>query len=1086
MENLNNMLHIHHSNRLENLASALLSSYTDQEASPFTPRIIITESKPLSRWLEQQFCHHDGIRCLIDMPMPAEWIWSLARKTLGLPPGDNPLTRERIQWLINDALTDRKLLAKTDDGEQIKHYLKGDKTGLKRWQLAGRIGDCFDRYQYYRPKMIQEWGNGQEKHWQAALWQEISRNTEAHQVQLMTQFLEALPGVKDTSALPDRLDLFSIHNLPPLILQAYTELAQHIPVNIWLLSPTPEYWADLLTPRQDALMRIEKPEEAALSQKGCPLLVQWGRQGQELQDMLLTRDMEIAQESEKFIEPARDSLLGNVQADIYEAVDQDTEAENISDETPLPSIQVDICHNPMRECQVLHDTLLHSLKADKTLQPEDILVMAPEVSRYAPYINAVFGRPPAPGEPRLPFNLNDVLLADEHPLLRAFLDLLHLPESRFTRADVMGLANIPEVRKNFDLQETDTTWLVELFDQLRIFWGLDASDKDTRFDLPAINDNTWQQAFERCMAGYAFGVDELYQHNEKIVAPQTGMDSQNAERAARFFTLLDTLRNWMQRLKPEATSSDWANRLGNLLEDIFGEAPDEEKRLDTIRQALSDLQKTTADSKTPISLNVIRHWLTNNLTTRTDRSRPFSGGITFCAMRPQRGLPFKVICLLGMQERAFPRQQSTLEFDLMARNRKHGDPDYTKEDRYLFLEALLATRQKLIISYTGRHLRTNKDLQPSVLVQELLDHLDARYHMNNKPVSKIIQKVHPLQPFSIANFNNPKLPGFDRRWQITARALHSHQSPSLEKEWPTFSIELPDEFIRQVSPSELGNFLKKPLRKFIQQRLRLYEPRDIELKEDEPLQLDHLEQWSARDRLIRSRLQGKAEEGRQRLIAQSLLPHGTPGEQLLQAIDGETEEILRQHNLTDPLEPETVDIDLDFATSDNRWQMSGRLQSVYKDTGLLQVSASKYKIINLLPLWVEHLCLHASAHSLAGTARFICRDNAYSLNSLDSEHAHDLLQELITIHECGLITPLPIVPSTSSAWFEKWSSNQNTDTATRDAIFKWNGNQNIEGEKENFETKLILRGNTWQPDNELGEWAQRIFTPLSEHITPLL
>ena len=110
----------------------------------------------------------------------------------------------------------------------------------------------------------------------------------------------------------------------------------------------------------------------------------------------------------------------------------------------------------------------------------------------------------------------------------------------------------------------------------------------------------------------------LYQHNEKLVAPQTGMDSQNAERAARFFTLLDTLRNWMQRLKPEATSSDWANRLGNLLEDIFGEAPDEEKRLDTIRQALSDLQKTTADSKTPISLNVIRHWLTNNLTTRTD------------------------------------------------------------------------------------------------------------------------------------------------------------------------------------------------------------------------------------------------------------------------------------------------------------------------------------------------------------------------------------------------------------------------------------------------------------------------------------
>ena len=55
------------------------------------------------------------------------------------------------------------------------------------------------------------------------------------------------------------------------------------------------------------------------------------------------------------------------------------------------SVVVHSCHGRMREVEALHDELMASFEADPTLETRDVIVMAPDIDAYAPYIDAVFG-----------------------------------------------------------------------------------------------------------------------------------------------------------------------------------------------------------------------------------------------------------------------------------------------------------------------------------------------------------------------------------------------------------------------------------------------------------------------------------------------------------------------------------------------------------------------------------------------------------------------------------------------------------------------------------------------------------------------
>ena len=166
--------------------------------------------------------------------------------------------------------------------------------------------------------------------------------------------------------------------------------------------------------------------------------------------------------------------------------------------------------------------------------------------------------------------------------------------------------------------------------------------------------------------------------------------------------------------------------------------------------------KKISDCHEEIHLRVIRSYLGHALDLAGLGFGFITGGVTFCAMLPMRSIPFKIICLLGMDGSAYPRQSKLLGFDLMAKYPKRGDRSRRNDDRYLFLEAILSARRKLYISYVGQSIQDNSVIPPSVLVSELIDYIEQGFEIPRKDIRDHVHTRQRLQAFSPEYFRNHK------------------------------------------------------------------------------------------------------------------------------------------------------------------------------------------------------------------------------------------------------------------------------------------------------------------------------------------
>ncbi|MFA0519883.1 exonuclease V subunit gamma, partial [Vibrio sp. 10N.222.55.E8] len=107
--------------------------------------------------------------------------------------------------------------------------------------------------------------------------------------------------------------------------------------------------------------------------------------------------------------------------------------------------------------------------------------------------------------------------------------------------------------------------------------------------------------------------------------------------------------------------------------------------------------------------------------------RFLAGQVNFCTLMPMRSIPFKTVCLLGMNDGVYPRSMPPEGFDLINGRSRPGDRSRRDDDRYLFLEAILSAQECLYISYVGRSIQDNTERVPSVLVSELIEYCQQNY-----------------------------------------------------------------------------------------------------------------------------------------------------------------------------------------------------------------------------------------------------------------------------------------------------------------------------------------------------------------------
>ncbi len=920
------MFILHSSNKTENLFAHLLAILDNAPLSnPFAEEIFLIQSQGMERWLSQQLACEFNVWGNYQFLFPGKFFSSLAQR-LDTRLNDEAFDRQLMLWRFE------AVLRNLDDDvfKPLQHYLSGENIALKCIQLAQQLSQLFDQYQIMRPDMLACWQQGQTlygttaEYWQRALWQKITETTgNKHRgalwLDLIDKFNNAETGFLQPY-LPERVSIFGLHSLPPLFLDYLQGLSRHCDVHFYLLNPAQVFWGDV--PGKKLRAQLEDFD-------GHPLLSTLGQQGREFQQMILEQ-MQFELELDSFEEtPASNNPnnLQQLQNDILANQQPDIALQNDG------SICIHACHSRMREVEVIKNQLLAALENDSQLELRDIVVMAPDIQVYEPFIAAVFDD--------IQHAVADRSLRLSNTCLDTFIRFLRLSQSRFGWQSVLDLLEQPLVYGRFELSEADLDLIRYWTSDTRVRWGQSAEHKQ-ELDLPPLSENTWQAALDRLLMGYAVGNDDAFVNG---VLPYIHIEGSSAQALGGLHDFLQMLFKAAHELKHDQSLSEWSQLLFRYADELLAETDALERQ--QLNELLLDLGEHYASvHELPLSLDVIISWLEGMVSERKSSNGFLRGQLTFCSMLPMRSIPFKVIVLLGMNDSEFPKLDRQPTFDLMSQNFRPGDRSRRADDRYQFLEILLSARQQLIISYIGQSIQQNDEIPPSVIVSELLDVLAENYQLNNLIVR------HPLQAFSVRYFDHSDERLFSYVQSDCETAMQLHKDKTQIASWwqGEIAVEQPE----VIDIAEMFAFFRHPQRYFMQRQLGLrFHGSELEPQEREPFTLDFLDNYSIQQEWIECEWHDGS-LSLPKLQAQGRWLPGTPGQleyvRQQPAIQQFVEQI-RSKALGEALPDKVIDIEF------RGLRLTGKLTHLYQN-GSLIYRYSTLKGKDFINAWLHHLLIN--------------------------------------------------------------------------------------------------------------------------------
>ncbi len=1017
------MFILHSSNKTENLLAHLAAVIKNAPlASPFEKEVFLIQSQGMERWLSQQLASEFKVWGNYEFLFPGKFFSSLAQK-IDSRLSDAAFDRHLMLWRLEALL--RRL--EGDEFLPLKHYLGGENIALKRYQLAQQLSQIFDQYQMMRPDMLAEWQQGRllyhtdtddcmdaggraptvgalgdagavAERWQKALWQQVTVQTgHQHRGSLWLDVIDKLnAGHADLSSqLPERISVFGINTLPPLFLSYLQGLSKHCQLHFYLLNPAQVFWADLESKRQRAQLE---------SFDGHPLLSTLGQQGREFQEMLLEQaQFEVELDS---FEPGE--ALNNLQQLQNDILNNRLEGQALQKDD---SISVHACHSRMREVEVLKNQLLQALDQDATLELRDIVVMAPDIQLYEPFISAVFDD--------IQHAIADRSLRLSNSALDAFIRFLDLSQSRFGWQSVLDLLEQPVVYPGFGLSEADLDLIKHWLQATHVRWGQSAHHKQ-ELGLPGLSENTWQATLDRLLMGYAVGSDDDFIDE---VLPYADIEGSSALALGGLCDFMQLLFKAGTELKQAKTLKAWSSQLYYYADQLLPAADSlERQQLNELLAELSaDLSAVHNDD---VELQVIISWLQGMVAERKSANGFLRGQLTFCSMLPMRSIPFKVIALLGMNDGEFPKIDRNPAFDLLAQNFRKGDRSRRADDRYQFLEILLSARQQLIITYIGQSISQNDTIPPSVVISELLDVLQESYELSYLVIKQ------PLQSFSPRYFNGTAdLFSYSATDLETAKALSGRgELAAVADSWWQGTLDTEAEEVIELG--DLFTFFQHPQRYFMRRQLDLrFNGIAADAEEREPFVVDGFEAYAIHHEWIGEILNG-SEISVKKLQAQGRWLSGVPGELEFERQQPAINEFARRiidKNLGEPLDELPVDISVQDHMG-TACRLVGKLSHRYQN-GSLFYRYADLKGKDFMGAWLHHLLINQLEKQ---PTHLLSTDDELVFQPDDCLPHY--LPELIEIYRLGQQQPDAFFVEAALAYLKQAHKLENSSRAAKSAL----------------------------------------------------
>ena len=845
---------------------------------------------------------HDGgvgIATSIDVSLPGRFIWEAYRAAFWELDTQSPFDMKPMTWRLFRLLKDLSSINQNGHYDSLIHFIAtGKNEEHRRYVLAERIAKLFDQYQVYRADWLQAWqdnldvlpkrdetANCQSKSvpddqlWQPLLWRYLVQDVEqdpqfaegkrqiVNRSQIHQDFIEYCRNQTTMEGLPRRIVVFGISSLPNQILEVFHAIAPFTQILLFTMNPSEFYWGDLIEGRQ--LLRQAKSRRPVKDGRngkdislddvhlyGNPLLASWGKLGRDYLHSLDEKDQPdqyqtffVDSKIDLFESPGVETMLQQLQDDIFNlrSIEDSKALAREVDLEQDQSIRFVETHSRQREIEVLHDALLNEFEQAKQqgepLEPRDILIMAPDINVYVPHIEAVFGRFTKYGEHAderfIPFHVADQSARQQHPIVAAFESLLSISRSRFEATDLLSLLDIPALRKRYGMTEGDVVTLKSWIEQANIRWGLNQEQrKGLGLTYPS-EQNTWVFGLKRMLLGYSVGNGEIWQD----VLPYGDIGGLEARLLGQMHRLVDDVQTVWQSFKEPKPLLDWSQALQSCLQTFFEPSNDHERRVITrIEDQIELLEETVRGSGVDeecVAIDVVKETLLGQMDEPSLSQRFLSGSVNFATLMPMRAIPFKQVYLIGMNDGDYPQVSTPMDFDLMVGDYRPGDRSRREDARYLFLEAVLSARDKLVISWQGRSAKDNTEQPPSVLVGQLRDYLGKAW--TNKDLLKSLTNDFPMQPFSRQYFvEGSPLFTYQKEWEHNNEVTLGQEQPL-----PDWQPDAP------LDVRKLTALLRSPVDALYAQRLDIHRPSEIEeTKVVENFVSNGLDEWQVHDTIL--------------------------------------------------------------------------------------------------------------------------------------------------------------------------------------------------------------------------------------------
>ena len=1114
------MLRVSFSNRFETLLDGLLDALANPPASPFEPQQVIVPSVAIRRRIELAAADRFGICANVEFSFLGQWLWRQIGRLV--PVADvSPFSPSILAWRIHAMLGDRGF---ADAHPRLRDYLRTADARM-RYELAVRVASLFDQYVTYRADWLETWLRGRpvdaidgagplaaaDQRWQADLWRRIARESLTGREHPAAAFFTALAasGTEGLRAagIASAAHVFCLPSIPPLYLDMLRRLSRSVDLHVSALNPCREYWLDTVDRRR--FRHLAAQGRLDYHEVGNALLASWGKERKAQLSLLLDDDGEARLEEDRFEDNPGRSMLARVQNAILDLRDL-APGSLVDVASGDRSVELHVCHSLTRELEVLHDYLLALFAGRNPPRPSDILVVTPALDDAAPLIDAVFGT--AFGRRGIPYVVTGRRRSGRNRAARALLDVLGVAASRFPATAVMELVQQPIVARRFAIDAASRERIREWIRAAGIRFGADARHR-AQFDLPPLSRHTFDDGLQRLFLGYALpsatpGDATSLPFDERL--PAGDARGGDALALGSFAALLRELERVRLDAGRPRRASEWTQALLDVAARFLAPAQDEIEDLREVRAAIGDLlaQIEAGSPDEPIPLDVMRAALEAALNDPAHGGVP-GGAVTFGAMSSLRNLPYRVICVIGMNDGAWPGNARPAEFDLMSAAPRAGDRQRREDERNVFLDLLLAARERLYLSHTGRSIRDHAALPPSVLVAELLDVLvPALAPARAEPAALARARTrlvveHPLQPFSAECFAtnaDPRMRSFDVDYCDAVRAQVEAQRDAAAKAAiapaTTRSASVDDELVdedeveerlapfftgplalevdapRDVTLDDLARFFRDPCAYLLRTRLRIRdEAIDEELQDDEPFVASYTDRAALAQRLLPLYFGGASREAIRGLArAGTEYPPGCLGERLLER---ELDEIARYARDLAPALAETclapLEATIAVPVDDETWRVTGSFGDLRR-TGLLRHRYGDAWVGDYVDGWLAHVFLNLLAPpGVDRVTTWHSRDGHYVLPPIDDAMAR--LSELVALYRRGMTSPLHFFPR--SAWEYMLGGSD-----LRKATAKWQGHPYARGEKDRPSFGLALRGIVDPLDAQFEACANAVLGPL--------